>query len=287
MLSPTNDWGSLTEDRLRRGNAAWQWLRSWISGGRVGSLESAMFCRLTSVGILLRKQSNTSIMYACLGHFTWACLVFPMVSDSTQQNMLLLKQGGHLDWLHIVNPHDWEVLPFENIRVPIGLVFMRTAEAIPLVKWSLTHCACTLTVEDLQRVWKTYNDPLPDDFFRLTKRGLIERLADRVSEHSQEFKEEVLWCLDNPEEQVANVLAKDEMVQEALGDLPPEEQKEYGGLLDEIKNQKRKRKFSNFANFGRRFDEAAKERKARRARTARARGRPAQAGCSVFIICFK
>ena len=102
MLSPTNDWGSLTEDRLRRGNAAWQWLRSWISGGRVGSLESAMFCRLTSVGILLRKQSNTSIMYACLGHFTWACLVFPMVSDSTQQNMLLLKQGGHLDWLHIV-----------------------------------------------------------------------------------------------------------------------------------------------------------------------------------------
>ena len=86
---------------------------------------------------------------------------------------------------------------------------------------------------------------------------------------------------------MANVLAKDEMVQEALGDLPPEEQKEYGGLLDEIKNQKRKRKFSNFANFGRRFDEAAKERKARRARTARARGLPAQAGCSVFIICFK
>ena len=267
----TKHWPTLAEETIRRSAAAFAWLRKWCSSLRQLSLEAALCSRLVGVGIIIRSTADGNIFVTC-GNYSWAALALPVCHLWTDGNGYAIMQiavEGALELLHVTNPHDWYVLPFENFRLAQGVVQAQSQEPVSLIRWSLEHMIHSLTEDDLRRVWQTFDPPPPPEHVHFDKKALIEGLAATVVAGGErdEFLKACLQAYESiPPRSACHVLASDAWVEACYDDLDEKDKGEYGDLGDAIKKTRVKRKYACFQEHARSFARGVRRRAHAKAR---------------------
>ena len=123
-------WKTISEITLRTDVAAWEWLQTGhalasepLRQGRVGpqgaertiSLQVAKFSKLAQAEMLLRRLSDKKC-FLCLGNAVWASMLWPTEELgiwNEDMRAFRLDHRAAAEITHILNPDDWEELPFE------------------------------------------------------------------------------------------------------------------------------------------------------------------------------
>ena len=133
----TKRWKTISEVILRADVAAWEWLQTGhalASAEAAVSLHVAKFSKLAQPEMLLRRLSDKK-SFLCLGSAVWASLLWPTEELgiwNDELHALRLDHRAAAEFAHIVNPDDWEELPFEAqrhelaIAQPHGLVLLQS-----------------------------------------------------------------------------------------------------------------------------------------------------------------
>ena len=114
-------WGTLSETTLEQGAAAWRWFLHHSSGMCPPDvkLEDAYFTKFAVPHEIFTRNIDERIAeekkyFLCLGHSTWACLMWPVVLHSHEgENFFFLMPKESACWEYICKPLDWNVVPSE------------------------------------------------------------------------------------------------------------------------------------------------------------------------------
>ena len=145
MMKPNSKtWHTLNEDTLQKAAAAWKWLHTYLDGRRAGGMleqqiGDALMTKWAPIATVLQRGDEISLR---LGNRVWAGLTLPLqrvAVESDPDVVYYTLFRAPIQWLHILSPIDWWVLPFEACRVEgKGIIFRVTQAPIPLVKHVLS-----------------------------------------------------------------------------------------------------------------------------------------------------
>ena len=136
------NWGSLSEEVLLRGAAAFAFLKFYKQyklkdrGVRVQhGLFSKFATELTFLSFEDSQQNLPSLCGLCLGQFDWGFLLWPIAPyfEGTDE-WWALDPSGVVHWAHIIEPSDWKVWTFDHAAFGGELVLMRFQESESLLR---------------------------------------------------------------------------------------------------------------------------------------------------------
>ena len=269
-MKPAKTWNTINEETLQRAAAGWVWLNSYMEGRgtslpigtRIGD---AVMSKWVPPCVILHHNVADGPTIASMGNRTWAALGVPlqeMEINGVAHYTFNLRAG--VKWQHIIDPEQWNVIPFIAWRDEVHGVLMKAAgtpQSLP------KHCLLSkglnlLTAEDLQRLVKHLNLPQPDSGDPAETDP--PQLTSMISALAQYFCLEVADCLANFQErgETDDCLLHDPFAEAVYQDLDPEDKLEFGDFGQSLKQRKirqaqhalgRKRRLamSNFQGRGR------------------------------------
>ena len=245
-MKPAKTWNTINEDTLQRAAAGWVWLNSYMDG-RGASLPidirigDAMMSKWVPPCVILHHNVADGPTIASMGNRTWAALGVPlqeMEINGVAHYTFNLRAG--VKWQHILDPEQWNVLPFIAWRDEVHGVLMKAAgtpQSLP------KHCLLSkgvnlLTAEDLQRLVKHLNLPQPDSGDPAETDP--PQLTSMISALAQYFCLEVADCLANfqEREETADCLLHDPFAEAVYQDLDPDDKLEFADFGQSLKQRK-------------------------------------------------
>jgi hypothetical protein len=243
MMKPgVRPWPALTEDNLNKAAAAWSWLHKYfeLREREVDvSIGSGRLSKLLQPCTIARRISDQAI-FATLGNALWAGLGMPLTRFEANGQMHSKFKRAPLQFLHVYDPSDWEVLPFLVIRLRgHGLVMQDRGGPVPLMLNTLRSRFHMLTAPDIERC--------------------CEHLGAEVHHGIEEGLEALSKCFcrgDNfcgPSEAGHVIkqyffrntsdedLLKDPLVEAVFDDLDPDDKEEFKSMQEARKKQRYKR----------------------------------------------
>ena len=158
MMKPgQRPWPALTEDNQNKAAAAWSWLCKYFElreqGVNVG-IGSGRLSKLIQPCTIVRRLSDQAV-FAALGNALWAGLGMPLARFEENGQTYSKFKRAPLQYLHVFDPSDWEVLPFVQTRLPnYGLVMEDVGGPLHLMLHTLRAGFHMLTAPDIERCCK-------------------------------------------------------------------------------------------------------------------------------------
>jgi hypothetical protein len=126
------DWRPCTEEGSHLSQAAWHWL--CVRNGR--QIDLALFSRLLFPQLLARSTESGQV-YGSMGNASWGGLAWPVLvagsSDGAQ--VFIFDKTKGVEWVHVTDPSQWEVIPRAATFSPAGGIGMKQpAEACALIR---------------------------------------------------------------------------------------------------------------------------------------------------------
>ena len=190
-------WQTFSEDTFRKDVAAWVWMQEGhpaLAPTQGITLDAALFSKLCMPRMALRSKSNNTL-YASLGNYVWSAMAWSMRIMSTEPDAwtFQLNPQGSAEFIHVTDPSNWEVLPYESFRSPCpnaGFLLLRqTGPAMSLIKACIQRAGNGLHLQDLLRLARHLGLAFPDNAEHDT---VLKAIALHVSDNDENFAELVL-----------------------------------------------------------------------------------------------
>lgn len=154
------NWGSLSEEVLQRGTAAFAFVRAYKSqkmrdrGVRVSQGIFAKFAgELSFVSYEDSLGELPALCGLCLGQFDWGILLWPIIPFFPgSDEWWTLDPCGEVCWAHIVEPSDWKVWHFCHETFGEDRILMRFESTEPLLRHFFRTFEIT-TWQQRQTLW--------------------------------------------------------------------------------------------------------------------------------------
>ena len=235
-------WHAITEVAYRISAAARSWLNEWCSTARgIATLDAALFSRLSWVGAVLVNEVTGDVV-ASLGNHSWAMLGWPLIvvsQDAQGFRTLRFNENGKIQWIHIIDPYYFSVIPWETYRhQEHGLILEQVGEPITLIRGALENISTALDHSDLVRIAARLN--LANVGSLDLRETLLMEIAMCISNGDGEFAESVVEA--KSEEQSENLLAQDPIVAKVFEEADDEDKKEFDDMGKAMTRQKNKQR---------------------------------------------
>ena len=265
-------WKTISEVTLRTDVAAWTWLQSGhtlASAEQAVSLRAAKFSKLAQPEMLLRRVSDGN-HYLCLGNAVWAALVWPSeVLGMWYGNMRVLRLDprGAAEFVHIVNPDEWEEVPFEALRLDVaiapthGIVMRQSKGRQSLIRACLERKEHGLGFEGLQELAKHLELPCAN----VNSVQLLKTIVEKVAGDDESWAKRVLALDNQVEGSTVASMARDPLVEAAFDELPDEDKADFPELKSVFRKKRVRQRLAEHLVDGARKRKRARD-SARRVR---------------------
>ena len=201
MMHKDKTWASWSEDTIEKAAAAWHWLHYYVQEKVRGTLPAnctigtARWSKLVLPETLMFDGER---YFASLGNRVWGALASPLerVQQAEEDNNYDYKfTQSAIDYIHIVDPSKWQIIPYEPCRLEShGVVLKQTGQPLGLIKSSLMS-AHNFTQKDLQ-MFAAFNEldgmHSNDDVFLLDILG--NHLKDEDDSYPDLIKKKYIEC---------------------------------------------------------------------------------------------
>ena len=127
QLMARKTWGTLSEESLQEGAAAWAWLQHWKDDRSSAGIKiwQGVFNKLAPRQEVMKNLSDESFCF-CLSSATWACIWWPViVVDTPEANhcgalgdaCFVLDAEGQADFMFIEQPEMWMVVETQPVCI--------------------------------------------------------------------------------------------------------------------------------------------------------------------------
>ena len=213
------------------------WLHSYMKMAGLGPgcpLESATFSRLVQPFTLLSRVADGKVV-ASLGNARWAWLAWPVVQvsvDADQRRVWQLKPTGAIEWHHLTNPDQWQVLPFACHVAECGIAMKQEAEPVSIIKHCLLQKHC-LTHDDLKRI---ANHLRLETAAAATRQTLLLAIAEALADGDAGFVDAVLAAESRTAEKDMDEgeLCHDPLVERCLQEADADDAGEFNDIKQSI-----------------------------------------------------
>ena len=139
-MLPRKTWHTVSEDTLQRASAGWVWLHTFMDGRGQGlpidtRIGDAMMSKWAPPCVILRHNVDGGSIIASMGNRIWAVLGLPLQqTDIDGVAHYKFDLQATVQWHHIVDPEQWDVLPLVAWRDEVQGVVMKAAgspQALP------------------------------------------------------------------------------------------------------------------------------------------------------------
>ena len=132
----------MTDDSILKAVASWNWLHAYFATYRAagvgigGSNMSKLMLVLTVV-----RQVSSQPVYASMCNFTYAAIGLRLHTFMVEGTLhYQLKLGHDFTCLYVIDPTDWQAIPYIAARLPgHGIVMVQSAAPMPLLRYSLSQ----------------------------------------------------------------------------------------------------------------------------------------------------
>ena len=235
-------WQTFSEDSFRKDVAAWVWMQDGhpaLAPTQGITLDSALFSKLCMPRMALRSKSNNTL-YASLGHYVWSAMAWSMRIMSTEPDAwtFQLNPKGSGEFIHVTDPSNWEVLPYEPFRTADTgcLILRQTGPAMSLIKACIQRAGNGLHVQDLLRLARHLGLAFPNNAAHDT---VLKAIALHVSDNDEEFAELVLK-MSKKSLKTMQQLAEDPFFEVAFEMLNDDDKAEFPDVGEELQKKRRK-----------------------------------------------
>ena len=242
MMKPgQRPWPALTEDSQNKAAAAWSWLHMYfeLRGRGVNvSIGSGRLSKLVQPATIVRRVSDQAT-FAAFGNALWAWLGMPLVRLEINGQMYSKFQRAPVQFLHVFDVSDWQVLPFLPIRLPgHGLVMEDAGGPVNLMLHTLREGHHLLTAPDIERCCKHSKIPVQPGIGieeGLQILGKFFQPHNGPSEACHFLKKFYI------RKSADDDLLKDPLVEAVFDDLDPDDKDEFKSMQEARKKKNYKR----------------------------------------------
>ena len=107
-------WPSLTEASINTCAAAWSWLHELDAHAH--DIKYGQLSKVAQCCTILRCKSADKV-YASMGNSVWGALAMPLARVEVNKETFWKWQQAPIEFLHLYNLRDWDVLPFVVTRL--------------------------------------------------------------------------------------------------------------------------------------------------------------------------
>ena len=161
MKPGVKSWKTLSDETLLKAVAGWNWLHEYCSthhDTHVGIGASKM-SRLM-LGQTIVQHNSSKAVYGCMSNYCYAALGVKLRSLDIAEGRIFSFNDEPLEFLYMIDPVDWIVIPFEATRLPKhGIVMQQSADPMPLMRHTLRQPRPqhSLTDEEIAKFVKHLN----------------------------------------------------------------------------------------------------------------------------------
>ena len=231
------NWGTLSEEVLLRGAAAFAFLRAYRSQDmkmRGVRISHGLFSKFAPQLAILSFEDplhvQPSLFGLCLGHYDWGFLLWPIVPFFPGSNeWWSLDPAGEVCWAHIVEPMHWKVMRFDIQTYAEDLILLRYDHSESLMKHffgnvrnhNLLSKSCLVTLGEYLGVLYADSDKLK----KMPRLDLIDSVLDMICDGDVGWTEPIKIAMRKPK--LAEEAAADELDQDFTNLV-------VGTVLDEV-----------------------------------------------------
>ena len=208
-LMSRKNWATISEDTLHQGAAALAFLRRYMEdnmGNRGVSISHGCLSKFaTERTIMCRLEGEEDFRHAeyvgfCLGHGVWSALFWPLsIHKDGDFEGYYLDPKGEVEWVHILDPQEWFVLPHTAV-LHQEKIYMEVTSDVPLLRFFFGEASCrnSLTIADMTVLSEVLM--LDSEQFNPTKMKRDHLLIlDKVGADDQDWLCKVRESLAKPE----------------------------------------------------------------------------------------
>ena len=152
------DWASLTDKGILQAVASWNWLNAFFAkynGTGVTPLSGKM-SRLMQSLTIVRHSVIPPKLYASMGNYTYAAIGLGLREfEINGAAHFTFHAKENLEFLYIVDPTNWHVIPYVATRLAAeGIVMKQSEEPVPLIQHTLRQPQHSLNAQEIQDIVK-------------------------------------------------------------------------------------------------------------------------------------
>ena len=182
------------------------------------------------------------------GNYVWASMVWDMRIISTEANAwkFQLDPKGRASFIHVTNPSDWEVVPYEaagplaptqgifDAGSPDCIVLQQTGPAISLIKACIQRAGHGLNQVDMVRIARHLGIACEDDS---AYNDLLKAIALNVSDNDNSFAELVMK-MDKATQKTVSELIDDPFFELAFDMMNEDDKGEFPDVSQELQKKR-------------------------------------------------
>ena len=247
-LMSRKNWATISEETLHQEAAALAFLRRYMEdnmGNRGVSISHGCLSKFAMERtIMCRLEGEEDFRHAeyvgfCLGHGVWSALFWPLsIHKDGDFEGYYLDPKGEVEWVHILDPQEWLVLPHTAV-LHQEKIYMEVTSDVPLLRFFFGEASCrnSLTIADMTVLSEVLM--LDSEQFNPTKMKcdhLLNAILDKVGADDQDWLCKVRESLAKPEKSTVIGDALDEFI---LSEMPLEEQQDFKEVADEVDTKRK------------------------------------------------
>ena len=240
-------WAALTDASILQAVASWNWLHAYFETYENNDSVKIGFGKMSKLLQPLTIVSHTvpgcaTKFYASMGNHTYAGIGFELhvfIKGGTRH--FTFHANGNLDFLYIVDPDNWHVIPYVATRLEQDGIVMRECDSpLPLIQHTLRQNLHTLSPTEITelvdliglKIGESAADEVKksdcsDNFLALAKHFHQGESQEKVQEEVSLYEKALL----QPEDIDRHMLA-DPLCEAAFNDLNDEDKSEFREIAD-------------------------------------------------------
>ena len=256
MIMERKTWGSLTEDILLRGVAAFAFLRAYKSQNmkrRGIRVAHGLFSKFASDLIFLSYtdplEELPRVCGLCLGHCNWGILLWPIKPYyPTSDEWWSFDASAGATWAHIVEPCHWSVWHFRHESHGNDMILMRFEKSGSLLQHFFGNIRNhnLVSKDDLSNLAEHLGvlGKGAEVLKKMPQLDLIDHILDAICDGDVGWTEPIKKAMRGPKEEAPDM--EDDPSKSELGtvldeiimsELPQDERKDFKQVHDAITNK--------------------------------------------------
>jgi hypothetical protein len=271
-------WGTISEETLVRGVAAFNFLRAYtlddLSSEGVRVAHGKLTKYAVGLQVLQLKPADAAVPeYTgfCLSNSQWGALFWPVcIFQDGDITGYFLDPAAEVHWVFMLKPQDWQVVCTKATLVGDRIVMIPT-DTVPILKYYFgnTSHQNQLTVADLILLAEVMNLN-KEDFNpkKLLRVEMVHCLLDKISPEDHEWIDKVKASMKKPQAQKTIGDCLDEFI---LSEMPLEEQRDFKEVAEEVQTRQK----AGWTLVDQKFRQQREKKKAKPKRKPKAKAKPA------------